>query len=156
MGMRESVSVNIYKSEWSEERVFRGTGRWGFQAGEQSRELLWARSMLAGGQCGWSRLRQGRVAGSESREIQKAVGERGSHLEEEVTTLEVYLGRGRGCDLQFKRITLAPVRRIDYSCIRWKKRHLFRQWEVTWGWPWVRDDSSICGLAKPHSQGGDP
>lgn len=76
--------------------------------------------MLADIPYGWSRARERTIAESESSKIQKALSERGSHL-------QGLGGRGRGCDLEFRRITLAPVRKIDYSFIRWKKRDKFRQ-----------------------------
>lgn len=69
--------------------------------------------------CGWGRARKGRVAGSESREILRALSKMGSHF-------EGFGGKLREYDLQLKRITLASVR-IGYSGTRWKQEDQLRE-----------------------------
>lgn len=76
--------------------------------------------MLGAGICGWSRARKGRVAGSESREILRALSKMGGHF-------EGFGGKLREYDLQLKRITLASVRRIGYSGTRWKQEDQLRE-----------------------------
>lgn len=115
---RRKVSLNIYKSKQSEGESWGDPGKEDFWQGGDPVKLLCARSILRGIWCGWSRVWDGKVAGSEIREIQRALSEMGKW---------VWVEELRGYDLHFKIITLASVRRLSYSGIGWKQGDQWRE-----------------------------